>query len=95
MTTNITASKNIKINPFLSLVNTLLFFNAESYIFAAKLSYWNSKIMYCKAKQFIAKSLPVGKNLWINQFIFKALYGKGKKTSSKENVLLWGKYFFI
>ena len=38
------------------------------------------KTVYNKAEQFITKSLPIGKNWWTNQLIFKALDSKGNVT---------------
>jgi len=36
--------------------------------------------VYNKAERFITKSLPIGKNRWINQLIFKVLDSKGNGT---------------
>jgi len=43
------------------------------HIFVPKLSYLNGKTKYCKAEQFVTKSLPIVVKCGINKMIYRSL----------------------
>ena len=50
-------------------LKTFYFLNAKKYIFDKKQSYLTGKAMYCKAKQFVTKSLPIEEKCGFNKLI--------------------------